>query len=113
MEMPLLRVPTYCPLKTAMMKQPIPDLLGVPLISKRDWTSSCEKHLVLKQSSTHLTQISNFIVVQSLNISVIDGSSARFADKLLKRYRIEDAEVAKKASQKLAEVEYRVYHNNI
>ncbi|KAM0267663.1 hypothetical protein ACHAPA_005714 [Fusarium lateritium] len=26
---------------------------------------------------------------------------------------IEDAEVAKKASQKLAEVEYRVYHNNI
>lgn len=92
MEMPLLRVSTCSLLKTAMTKQPIPNLFGVPLISKPNWASSCEKHLVSKQSFTDLTQVSNFIVVQSPNISVIDVSSAWSVDKLLECRNIRDVE---------------------
>jgi hypothetical protein len=94
MEMPLLRVPTCSLPKTVMTKQPIANPLGVPLISKPNWASSCKKHLVLKQNSTALSQVSTFNVTQNLvlDTGIIDVSSAWSVDKLLECQKIQDAE---------------------
>ncbi|KAH6956466.1 hypothetical protein HG530_001913 [Fusarium avenaceum] len=62
-----------------------------------------------------LPQVSNFNVSQALALDtgIIDVSSAWSVDRLLVGQKVQDAIAAMKASQKPAEGEYRVYHNNI